>query len=422
VTKFPIWPLAELVDEIQNGFACGENDVGGVIQLRMNNVDTKGNIVLDHPRRVPRADASVEKYALVPGDVMFNNTNSPELVGKSALFRGHSEPVVFSNHFTRLRVRPSALNPGYLARWLNMHWRRGRFAMLCNQWVNQASVRKESLLALELPVPPLPEQRRIADILDKADAVRRKRKEAIALTEELLRSAFLEMFGDPVTNPKGWPIRSFRELLACPLRNGLSPATGGLHKARVLTLSAITRGAWDPTAVKEGAFPVEPWPDVRVDARDLLICRGNGNVKLVGSGEFPVESDLSVVFPDTMIAARIDAQLLARDYLIALWRTPFVRHQLEASARTTNGTFKVNQGAVENIKLPVPPIPAQMRFGEVARSVGRLRERHRSSGYDDLFSSLVHRAFRGELTQRSAPLQKNQLNLFPATRNTPKPR
>jgi len=63
------------------------------------------------------------------------------------------------------------------------------------------------LKALAVPVPPLAEQRRIADILDKADAIRRKRKQAIALTEELLRSAFLEMSGDPVTNPKASPVK-----------------------------------------------------------------------------------------------------------------------------------------------------------------------------------------------------------------------
>lgn len=57
---------------------------------------------------------------------------------------------------------------------------------------------------LSVPLPPLPEQKRIAAILDKADSIRRKREEAVRLTEELLRSAFLDMFGDPVTNPKGW--------------------------------------------------------------------------------------------------------------------------------------------------------------------------------------------------------------------------
>ena len=65
---------------------------------------------------------------------------------------------------------------------------------------------------VEIPLPPLDEQRRIAAILDKADAIRRKRQESIRLTEEFLRSTFLEMFGDPVTNPKGWDIKKFVEV------------------------------------------------------------------------------------------------------------------------------------------------------------------------------------------------------------------
>lgn len=73
-----------------------------------------------------------------------------------------------------------------------------------------------------VPCPPFPEQRRIADILDKADTIRRKRKEAIAFTEELLRSAFLEMFGDPVTNPKSWPVKPLGELVE--IRGGGTPS------------------------------------------------------------------------------------------------------------------------------------------------------------------------------------------------------
>ena len=70
----------------------------------------------------------------------------------------------------------------------------------------------ELVEAIHVPVPPLPEQRRIAAILDKADAIRRKREEGIRLTEELLRSTFLEMFGDPVANPRGWKTLPFQQV------------------------------------------------------------------------------------------------------------------------------------------------------------------------------------------------------------------
>lgn len=88
------------------------------------------------------------------------------------------------------------------------------------QWLEQRvggaqpNISQQIIRNTQIPLPPLEEQRRIAAILDKADDIRRKRKRAIALTEELLRSTFLDMFGDPVTNPKGWPYCNLSELLS----------------------------------------------------------------------------------------------------------------------------------------------------------------------------------------------------------------
>lgn len=255
------------------------------------------------------------------------------------------------------------------------------------------------LSAFEVPVPPLQEQRRVADILDKADTIRRKRKEAIALTEELLRSAFLDMFGDPMVNPKKWAMRPLGELLLMPLRNGLSPASGGGYPARVLTLSAITRGRFDGKAVKDGFFAVDPWGDVRLDARDFLICRGNGNLGMVGSGAFPSASDASVVFPDTMIAARVDEGVITPSYLTSVWTSALVRRQLEAGARTTNGTYKINQSCIEAIRLPVPGREVQIAFANVAQRVAHALEVQGKTSCEAaaLFESLTDRAFNGAL-------------------------
>ncbi|HTP09993.1 MAG TPA: hypothetical protein VMP08_17170, partial [Anaerolineae bacterium] len=80
--------LGEIVAEALPGFASGERDPKGVVQLRMNNVDTRGNISLADFIRVPADEAMIARYQLQIGDVMFNNTNSVELVGKTALFSG----------------------------------------------------------------------------------------------------------------------------------------------------------------------------------------------------------------------------------------------------------------------------------------------------------------------------------------------
>src|SRR5262249_46268513 len=139
----------------------------------------------------------LQKYSLGPGDVVFNHTNSPELVGKTALFTGFKEPVVYSNHFLRIRANDMVLHPRYLALWLNFQWKNRVFENLCTQWVNQATVRRDDLLDLEIALPPLAEQKRIAAILERADRLRRLRRYGLEMMESFLPAAFLRLFGDP---------------------------------------------------------------------------------------------------------------------------------------------------------------------------------------------------------------------------------
>ncbi len=190
--------LGEVVREAQAGFACGKRDDKGIAQLRMNNIDTKGSFVWDNVLRVPVEGVNWEPFVLKPGDVLFNNTNSTELVGKSALFGGYVEPIVFSNHFTRLRTDNRALSPDFLASWLYHQWLQGVFAAICNRWIGQSAVKPDKLLALQIPLPPLSEQKRVAAVLtEQMTAVDRARAAAEAeletinrLPAALLRRAF----------------------------------------------------------------------------------------------------------------------------------------------------------------------------------------------------------------------------------------
>lgn len=159
--------LGEVIREYQPGFACGERKDNGLIQLRMNNVDTRGNFVWDDVTRIPPSFKDVDEYLLQAGDVLFNNTNSTELVGKSALFKGFTEPVTYSNHFTRLRTYEDALLPGYLVAWLVYQWQQGVFARICNRWIGQSAVKSGKLLNLLIDLPPVDVQRQVIEELEK---------------------------------------------------------------------------------------------------------------------------------------------------------------------------------------------------------------------------------------------------------------
>lgn len=136
-----------------------------------------------------------------------------------------------------------------------------------------------------------------------------------------------------------------------------------------------------------------------MSSKDFLICRGNGNIKLVGRGQFPTCSMPKVTFPDTMIAARVSDQLIEPSFLQHVWNSIGVRQQIESLARTTNGTFKVNQTMLEWIMFISPPMPLQRQFTYSATAIEETKKKEYESlaGLHALFEVLQHRAFRGEL-------------------------
>jgi type I restriction enzyme S subunit len=169
--------VEQVIEDFQPGFASGEKNVeGGVAHLRMNNIGLDGELVLDLLRTVPEKLAK-SRHDLCRGDVLVCTTNSGKLVGKCAFFDLPGR-YVFSNHLTRLRPN-DALVDGRFLRWsLWLQWRSGAFDDQCKHWVNQSTLPKDALLESEMPLPPLPEQRRIMAklemLLGKVDASQRR--------------------------------------------------------------------------------------------------------------------------------------------------------------------------------------------------------------------------------------------------------
>ena len=294
-----------------------------------------------------------------------------------------------------VRWSTEVVDSRYGNHWINVPDTRFRIRRL----VNGIHLYPKDVARLQIPLPPLPEQKRIAGILDAADALRAKRREALAQLDTLLQSTFIDMFGDPLTNPMGWEERTLGKLAQDSFRNGLSPSTKGTVDGEVLTLSAITRGRFDFAAKKSARFDKQPSPSQRLSTDTFLICRGNGNRLLVGTGAYPDRSSNRVCFPDTMIGVAISPSVLAAAYLQNVWRTRRVRRQIERGARTTNGTHKVNQRLLSSIVFPVPPADLQHRFAAIVESVEQQKTSQRAhlAELDTLFASLQSRAFRGDL-------------------------
>lgn len=167
--------------------------------------------------------------------------------------------------------------------------------------------------------------------------------------------------------PPGWAWARLGELLREPLVNGRSVKTmeGGFP---VLRLTALKADGIDVSEHKPGAWKESEAVPYILAKGDFLISRGNGSLRLVGRGSLVRDTPFPTAFPDTMIRVRARPEAIALGYLGLIWNAPLVRRQIEAAARTTAGIYKINQGILEHISLPLPPLPEQHRIVESLES------------------------------------------------------
>lgn len=249
----------------------------------------------------------------------------------------------------------------------------------------------------KIPLPPLIEQWRIADILDKADALRAKRRETIALLDSLGQAIFHEMFaGQAATFVR------LDDVLTSGLRNGLSPSKSGKTMGEVLTLGAITGPRLDLSHKKSAMFDSAFHCEQLLAPGKILICRGNGNRRLVGRAKIvgpEVEIPHGLAYPDTIIAGDVNLERVSPAFLRFIWDGSGVRKQIEVGATTTNGTYKVNQRLLSSIRFPLPSWDLQQQFAIKVQLIELQRERLSGELHelDNLFLSLQDRAFKGEL-------------------------
>lgn len=252
---------------------------------------------------------------------------------------------------------------------------------------------------IEIPLPPLTKQRRIAAILDKADAVRRKRKEAIALTENLLRSSFLEMFGDPVTNPKGWDIVSLEKTFE---RNPQIGATKPAHPdGEQLIVRVGEIGDRNIRLENCGQITLED-KDLEknlCEPGDFLLARAIGSESHLGKASILQATNSVVVFDSHVMRLRFSEDKLLPEVFLTWLKTKGGRVRFMREAGRTAVQFNVNAKQISRVKIPLPPIALQREFMDIYKRLYLSLDKYERSRQivEALFNSLLQRAFRGDL-------------------------
>ena len=253
-----------------------------------------------------------------------------------------------------------------------------------------------ALAGFLIPVPPLPEQRRIAEVLDSAEGLRSKRRAALAELDAITQALFLDMFGDPATNPKGWPIRVIRDLLESA-SYGTSEKSATVGEFPVLRMNNITRtGGMDFTDLKFMNLDANARSRYLVRTGDVLFNRTN-SADLVGKSAIFRETR-QMAYAGYLVRLRVNANNNP-EYLSAFLNTDYAKRMLRGMCKSIIGMANINATEVQAMNIPQTPLPLQNEFARRVGAVEKLKAAHRASlaELDTLFAALQHRAFLGEL-------------------------
>ena len=305
---------------------------------------------------------------------------------------------VATTELVPLRCNPEKLFPHYLAYFL----RSSEFLQFANIVVAGAKMPRMVMSEFwdyKIPVPPLPEQHRIAAILDQADALRAKRREALAQLDSLTQSIFIEMFGDPVANPKGWQVVRLGSHTT-KMGSGSTP-TGGDAAYKESGISLIrSLNVHDGEFVYKNLAHIDEQQaaklaNVNVEANDVLLNITGASVARVCR------------VPSDVLPARVNQHVMIvrpkgsmnSAFLERLLLTPQMKLRLLQIGGAGATREAITKAQAEELPVICPPIELQREFERRYLSLNSIELSQSDSleALDDLFSSLQHRAFRGEL-------------------------
>lgn len=252
-------------------------------------------------------------------------------------------------------------------------------------------ISRGNLAGLEIPLPPLPEQKRIAAILDKADAIRRKRQQAIQLADDFLRAVFLDMFGDPVTNPKGWPVDKFGNVF--DVRDGTHDSPSYVSSGfPLITSKNIKNGEIDMLDVNY--ISKEDYELInrrsKVDVGDILM-------PMIGTiGNPAIVRDEPLFAIKNVALIKLGRSSLPAEFVLALLNGPLLEAAVQQKSR--GGTQKfLGLGDIRDLNCYLPDERLVSKYIGIANKVRQFASAYRKADEAGLEGSLSQKAFSGHL-------------------------
>ena len=395
--KTPLTKVSEIITKGTTPTTLGKQFVSsGIPFLRVQNINGANVILNDELLFIDKSTNQMLSRSIIKSnDVLLSIAGS---IGRSAVVPEHLPPLNCNQAIAIIRPKTDNVSPYFLKYWLDTDdAQRQIYGAKVTATISNLSLGQ--IKQLKMPLPPLAKQKRIAAILDKADAIRRKRQQAIKLVDDFLRATFLDMFGDPVTNPKKWEIRRLGDL-SIKIGSGATPRGGkSAYVTQGISLIRSLNIHDDEFKHKKLAHitnkQANGLANVVVEDSDLLLNITGASVCRCA------------IVPDDILPARVNQHvciirskktILNSQYLLHCLISKNYKQKLLSIAGAGGATREaLTKQQVENIEIPVPPLELQNKYTSIKNCTLNIKNKHLIFLEQPLFKSLAQRAFRGEL-------------------------
>lgn len=363
----------------------------GVLYVGLEHIQSGGEIVA--AQAVKRGELASSKFAFTAKHVLYGKLRPylakiarPEFDGvcSTDILPVLPGPDVDRNYLTHFLLTPEMV----------------ALASTRATGANLPRLSPKVLSEFRIPLPPLVEQQRIADVLDRVEALRAKRRAVLVQLDALVQAIFLDMFGDPASNPRGWTRQRLGTLLTSGPQNGLyKPASEYGFGTPILRIDSFYAGVTTNLgALKRVRISESERKRFALRTGDVIINRVNSREYLGKSAVIPTLRE-STVFESNMMRIRLDRDQVEPVYVIRFLQSSFIKQQIMKAAKHAVNQSSINQQDVRSFLINVPPVERQQEFSRRLVVVEALRAQQRAAlvELDALFASLQHRAFRGEL-------------------------
>lgn len=394
--------LSEWVGELESGARPKggiKDGVGDIPSLGAEHLSDDGGFNFQKIKKIPAEFfRSMRKGHIKKYDILIVKDGAT--TGKVSFVNGDFpfEEAAINEHVFRLAVDERKADPTFVFRFLQTP--EGQAGIMSDyRGATVGGIGRTFIGKVQVPDIDRNVQRRVAMILDKADAVRNKREKVFALADELLKSSFLKKFGDPVLNPHGFELKPLSHLLT-GIDSGHSPRCDSrpaiAKEWGILKVSAVSSTVFSKSENKAVLTGYQPRVDHLIKRGDLLFARKN-TYELVGATAIVEEDVDNLAMPDLIFRLVPNEEEVLIPYLWTLLTQSSTRERLREIASGAAGSMpNIGKARLLDFEIPVPNMTLQDEFSRLYYSILELKARleEDSKQADQLFASLSQRSFR----------------------------